>query len=144
MWDEAVAAGTDKHCHRVTYRILSPHSGHRFHALLDLFILSGVMDPILEVELMELNLVSTHEQRVEEIHAKIHCMNASVGRNLDPPSAAARLVLGEHMEAFETDRRENVNNPHTINGFLASLCECSCSWGPMHTDGGEARKATMV
>lgn len=46
---------------------------------------------------MLMNLVPTTEQRVEEVHARIHFLNMSPGRSLDPPSTSSRLRLKEHL-----------------------------------------------
>jgi hypothetical protein len=62
-WQQAVAAGQASQCHRVTYRLLDPESGYEFRRLIEKLAAEGVMEPALEVELQEMNLVATTEQR---------------------------------------------------------------------------------
>ena len=116
-WEQLQPDGK-KHCHRVTYRLLHPASTAAFRPLLNKLVENGTMDAALEIELQEMNMVATCEQRVEEIHARIFQLNASVGRNLDPPSTCARLRLREHLR-FLSDWRCHSFLVHVWNRYLA-------------------------
>jgi hypothetical protein len=59
------------------------------------------MHPALAVELRSMTMVSTTEQRVEEMHARIFQLNRSVGRSLAPPSTCARLRHHQNMEVMK-------------------------------------------
>ena len=96
---EKAAHGNCKH--RVTFRICDPDSGHGFGNLAAKLVESGEMHSSLEQELMEANMVSTCEQSVEEIHARIYQNNCSVGRSLDAPSSNARVRRGEHFHELQ-------------------------------------------
>jgi hypothetical protein len=52
-----------------------------------------------------MTMVSTTEQRVEEMHARIFQLNRSVGRSLGPAATCARLRHQENMEAMTKDWR---------------------------------------
>jgi hypothetical protein len=100
-WDSAVAVDQAKHSHRVTYRMMSLESGLPFGALVRNLANSGDVSQQLEVEILEMNMVATCEQRVEEIHARIFQLNASVGRNLEVASTSARVRLPEHFRILD-------------------------------------------
>eukprot|EP00969_Alexandrium_andersonii_P144486 6389180-Alexandrium_andersonii.AAC.1 len=103
QWSQVQARAETRTAHRVTWRILGDDSP--FLASVRLYAQTGTMSGDLELELMEMNMVSTCEQRVEKIHARIHALNASVGRNLNPPSTSARLRHPEHFHAMSSDWR---------------------------------------
>ena len=117
-WEEAKAADKLKQCHRVTYRLLHPASGFGFRPLIEKLASEGRMDAALEIELQEINMVATSEQRVEEIHARIFQLNASVGRNLDPASTCARPCYPEHVHLLG-DWRCHVFLVHSWNRHVA-------------------------
>ena len=100
MWEQLPADEKTTKCHRVTYRLLHPASKSRFRPLIDKLAQTGIMDPALQNELQEVNMVATYEQRVEEIHARIFQLNHSVGASLKPPSTSARLRWGEHLRCL--------------------------------------------
>ena len=52
-------------------------------------------------ELQEMNMLDTCEQSGEELHARVHMINKSPGRNVDPPTAAAQLRLPEHLAQLD-------------------------------------------
>lgn len=103
-WDDLVARGGTRSVHRVASRLLSPDAGLPFAGLVRSLAESGVMRDELEVELLEMSMVSTYEQRIEEVHARVYQLNASVGRNLEVPITCARLRQNETFEKL-TDWR---------------------------------------
>ncbi len=98
---EFVGTEKERYMHRYAYRVVHPASPKPFLKMVEKLAAAGEMHPALGVELMEANMVATCEQPVEQMHARIFQLNASVGRNLDPPSTSARLRRGQNMEALK-------------------------------------------
>ena len=87
--------------HRLAYRIMHPEPPKRFNNIVERLAGASEMHLDLGVELMEANMVSTCEQSVEEIHARIYQNNCSVGRSLDAPSSNARVRRSEHFHELQ-------------------------------------------
>eukprot|EP00974_Lingulodinium_polyedra_P019750 1910357-Lingulodinium_polyedra.AAC.1 len=96
---------------------MDPVAGFRFPMLLAGFAETGEMHADLANELQEMNMVATCELRIEEVHARIKQLNASVGRNLDPASTCARLRWAEHRDILE-DWRARAFVIHAWDRFL--------------------------
>ena len=92
---KAVAVPVDARVHRVTHRLLfdkDPNFGDMVRA----FAENGDMAPELANELQEANMVSTVEQQVEGIHARIQ-KNNKRGMS-EPPANSAHVRLPQHLK----------------------------------------------
>ena len=95
--EKKAAHPADAHTHRVTRRLLFDVEAG-FGAMVKALADDGVMAPELEAELEQANMVSTCEQRVEEIHAKIYQIGRKAGGPVGPPTVSARLRFSETMD----------------------------------------------
>ena len=91
----------EERCHRVTYRLMHPRSGFCFGVMVRSLAETGEMHPDLEIEIRDMNLTPTCEQRIEEVHARISALNKHVGRNLLPATTSARLRQSQNFVVLE-------------------------------------------
>ena len=99
---EVIGTDQERYMHRVAYRIMHPESPERFDKMVERLADNNEMHPDLGVELIAVNMDSTCEQPIEQVHARIHQLNASTGRCLDPPSTSARLRRGQSFHALQS------------------------------------------
>ena len=99
---KAPAAGSEMH--RLTYRWLLSETPN-FSNMIRAYAETGHMAPQLKIELQEANMLSTVEQRIEEVHAKIEKHNKTAGRPAQPPALSARIRFPQHLLMLENDWR---------------------------------------
>ena len=100
-WEEMAKQNRLGEVHRYTFRIMSPTSPTGFRRLVHQGAMAGVIDPLLAIEIQEANFLPTHEQRVEELHARIHALQAKPGKPMKPPTVGSRLRTPQVMELLK-------------------------------------------
>ena len=87
---------------RITYTLMHPDTDNTMYPFVVMMARTGIMDPLLEIRAQEFNLsLTVHEQRVEELHARLHWQGMHPGRAQEPPGASAKLRWPDNIALLQ-------------------------------------------
>lgn len=103
QWDALVAANQVATCHRVTKLFMdSSAAGNPLPVLIRRLADTGVHDARLALAAKEYNLLATHSQRVEELHARLLSHDSRGARPCEPPRFGALMKLRENLTLVDS------------------------------------------